>query len=81
MEMKYGKIRQGIQQPYLDDFTTACAVDTIKNKKPELFMLHLIDLDDSKHLKGTKGSHIDDVLSRMDRRIGAIINATKEAYV
>lgn len=79
MEMKYGKIRQGIQQPYLDDFMTACAVDTIKNKKPELFMLHLIDLDDIKHLKGTKGSHIDEVLKRMDCRIGAIINATKEA--
>lgn len=79
LEWKYGKIRQGIEQPYLDDFTTACAVDTIQNKKPELFMLHLIDLDDIKHLKGTKGTHIDEVLTRMDHRIGAIINATKAA--
>lgn len=79
LEMKYGNMRQGIEQPYLDDFTTRCAVDTIKNKKPELFMLHLIDLDDNKHLKGTHGAHIDEVLQRMDRRIGELIAATKEA--
>ena len=79
LELKYGKVRQGIKQPYLDDFTTLCAVDTIKNKKPELFLLHLIDLDDHKHLKGTSGTHIDEVLARMDRRIGDIIHATKEA--
>ena len=32
MEMKYGKVRNGISQPELDDFTTLCAVDAIKNK-------------------------------------------------
>ncbi|WP_336045931.1 alkaline phosphatase family protein [Solibacillus ferritrahens] len=81
MELKYGKIRQGINQPYLDDFTTVCAVDTIKKKKPNLLLMHLIDLDDSKHLHGTQGAHIEEVIDRMDRRIGDLVQATKDAGI
>lgn len=33
MELKYGRLRKGIEQPYLDDFTTKCAMETIKRKK------------------------------------------------
>ena len=79
MEMKYGKVRNGIAQPELDDFTTLCAVDVIKNKKPNLLLMHLIDLDDTKHLFGTKGPHIEEVIVRMDKRLGDIIQATIDA--
>lgn len=79
MEWKYGKVRRGITQPYLDDFTTRCAVDTIKNKQPHLLLLHLIELDDAKHAGGTTGPHIDQTLARMDRRIGAIVQAVEDA--
>ena len=81
MEMKYGKIRRGIEQPYLDDFITACTVETIKTKRPNLLLMHLIDLDDSKHLQGTKGKHIDEVIMRMDRRIGEIVQAVEDAGI
>ncbi|WP_107942550.1 alkaline phosphatase family protein [Metasolibacillus fluoroglycofenilyticus] len=81
MELKYGKVRQGIEQPYLDDFTTLCAVDTIKNKKPNLLLMHLIDLDDAKHLHGTKSPEIEKVIERMDRRIGDLVQATKEVGI
>lgn len=77
MELKYGKIRRGIEQPYLDDFTTTCAVDTINRKTPNLFFMHLIDLDDTKHLLGTKGPHIEEVIERMDHRIGEIMKAVE----
>ena len=30
MNKKYGKLRHGIKQLWLDDFVTVCAVDTIK---------------------------------------------------
>jgi predicted AlkP superfamily pyrophosphatase or phosphodiesterase len=79
MEKKFGRIRKGIQQPYLDDFTTMCAVDVIKRKKPELLFLHLIDLDDGKHGYGTKGTEIDKILIRMDNRLGDILKAAEEA--
>lgn len=79
MEMKYGKVRNGIAQPELDDFTTLCAVDVIKKKKPNLLLMHLIDLDDTMHLFGTKGPHIEEVIVRMDKRLGDIIQATIDA--
>jgi predicted AlkP superfamily pyrophosphatase or phosphodiesterase len=81
MELKYGKVRQGIAQPYLDNFITLCAADTIKRKQPNLLFMHLIDLDDSKHLYGTKGIHIEEVLERMDRRIGEIVQAVEDTGI
>ncbi|MDF2942248.1 MAG: type phosphodiesterase/nucleotide pyrophosphatase [Herbinix sp.] len=79
MEKKFGHLRRGIEQPYLDNFTTRIAVDTIKRKKPNLLLMHLIDLDDAKHEHGTDSLEIEKVLIRMDQRLGDIIEAVREA--
>lgn len=81
MEKKFGRFRRGIEQPYLDDFTTMCAVDTIRRKKPNLLLLHLIDLDDAKHEYGTDSIEIEKVLIRMDKRLGDIMEAVEEAGI
>lgn len=81
MELKYGQYRKGIEQPFLDDFSTMCAVDTIKRKKPNLLLLHLIELDDTKHALGTKGQHIEQAIQHMDKRLGDIMNAVEEAGI
>ena len=78
MEIKYGTHRKGIEQPHLDNFITMCAIDTIKKKAPNLLLMHLIDLDDTKHLLGTKGPHINEVIERMDKRIGDIMLAVRD---
>jgi predicted AlkP superfamily pyrophosphatase or phosphodiesterase len=81
MEKKFGTLRKGIEQPYLDNFTTMCAVDTIKRKKPNLLLVHLIDLDDAKHEYGTDSPEIERVLTRMDKRLGDIIEAAEKAGI
>lgn len=81
MERKYGSIRRGIEQPYLDDFTTMCTIDTIRRKKPNLMLVHLIDLDDTKHESGTCGDEVEQTLIRMDRRLGDIMKAAMEAGI
>ncbi|OPX44753.1 type I phosphodiesterase / nucleotide pyrophosphatase [Ruminiclostridium hungatei] len=81
MEKKFGHFRRGIEQPYLDDFTTRCAVDTIKRKRPNLLLMHLIDLDDAKHEHGIDSPDIDKVLVRMDKRLGDIMEAVREAGI
>ncbi|MDW2800786.1 ectonucleotide pyrophosphatase/phosphodiesterase [Clostridium boliviensis] len=81
LERKFGKIRKGIEQPYLDDFTVMCGTDTILEKKPELLMIHFIDLDDAKHHYGTDSAEIDQVLLRMDERIGKMMAAVLEAGI
>lgn len=81
MERKYGHIRNGIKQPYLDDFTTMCAVDTLKRKKPGLMLIHLIDLDDAKHKNGTDSPEVEKAMIRMDKRLGEIMEAVKSAGI
>lgn len=81
MELRYGRYRKGIEQPNLDDFTTLCAMDTIKRKKPNLLLMHLIDLDDAKHKFGTDSDEVKNVIVRMDKRLGNIMRAVEEAGI
>ncbi|WMJ86909.1 alkaline phosphatase family protein [Anaerocolumna sp. MB42-C2] len=81
MEKKFGRLRKGIKQPNLDNFTTMCAMDTIKREKPNLLLVHLIDLDDTKHEYGTDSPEIEKVLIRMDKRLGDILKAAEEAGI
>lgn len=81
MEMRFGKYRKGTQQPYLDDFTSRCASDTIRRRKPGLLMLHFIELDDAKHRFGTDSPEVGQAIMHMDRRIGEIMAAVREAGI
>jgi len=79
LEMRFGRLRSGASQPALDNFTTACAAHTLATKRPDLMLIHLIDLDDKKHYYGTKSLQSRQALERMDVRLAAIIAATKQA--
>lgn len=79
MDKKYGKLRNGIKQPQLDDFITACAVDTIKNKRPNLTLLHLVDMDSMRHRYGVRSDEAMQALSRLDKHVKQVIEATREA--
>ncbi|AFM02218.1 putative AP superfamily protein [Desulfitobacterium dehalogenans ATCC 51507] len=81
LELRYGRYRKRVEQPYLDDFTTLCAVDTIKRKIPNLLLLHLIELDDAKHKYGTDSKEVKDAIVRMDKRLGDIQRAVEEAGI
>ncbi|MFC6176581.1 alkaline phosphatase family protein [Companilactobacillus huachuanensis] len=79
MNNKYGKLRNGIRQPELDDFITACAVDTIKNKQPNLTLLHLVDMDSMRHRYGVRSDEAMEALHRLDNHVSQVIAATKSA--
>jgi len=79
MNHKYGKLRNGIKQPQLDDFITACAVDTLENKKPNLTMIHLVDMDSMRHRYGVRSKEAMEALQRLDRHVAQLIDATKKA--
>lgn len=75
--MKYLK---HIAEPYVDDFTTQAAVRAIRSKRPDLLLLHLIDVDDHKHRFGPGSKEADDAVRRQDRRLGMLIQAMKETW-
>ncbi|WP_225430805.1 alkaline phosphatase family protein [Levilactobacillus zymae] len=76
MNQKYGHLRRGIQQPELDDFITACAVDTLYHKQPALTLIHLVDMDSMRHRYGVRSTEAMAALKRLDARVGKLIDAT-----
>lgn len=79
MNHRYGHLRHGVKQPWLDDFITACAVDTLKNKQPDLTLIHLVDMDSMRHRYGVRSAQAQHALQRLDRRVAQIVQATKDA--
>lgn len=78
LNKKFGHIRKGVQQPYLDDFTTESVIYTIKKYKPNLLLAHFIDLDSMRHYKGHDSVEAKEAIDRLDQRLGKIIETIEE---
>lgn len=69
-----------LSEPYLDDFTTHIACRAIKQKKPDLLLLHLIDVDDHKHHFGPGSPDVKEALRRLDTRLNQLIDAAEKTW-
>lgn len=78
LNRRFKHLRNGIQQPELDDFLTAGIVETIHTKNPDLIAIHFVDLDSMRHHYGTSSPEAKEAIIRMDRRLGKIMDAMKE---
>lgn len=81
MNRRFGHIRKGLNQPELDDFVLESTVATIKDKKPELLLVHFTDLDTQRHYHGFSSQEADAAIRRHDDRLGRIISALKETGI
>lgn len=72
LNKKFGNILNGIDQPNLDDFVFESAIYTIKNKSPNLVLIHFTDLDTQKHKYGTKSFKVKEALFRHENRLKKI---------
>jgi len=79
MNNKFGHLRNGVAQPELDDFVTASTVHTIQTKKPNLMLVHLVDLDTQRHHHGFSSEEAHAAIHRHDRRLGEILAALKDS--
>ncbi|MGE6754126.1 alkaline phosphatase family protein [Rossellomorea sp. NPDC071047] len=77
MNRLFGHIRNGLNQPELDDFVLESAVETIK-KNPNLMLVHFTDLDTQRHYHGFSSEEAHAAIRRHDARLGKIIRALKE---
>ncbi|HEY5562405.1 MAG TPA: ectonucleotide pyrophosphatase/phosphodiesterase [Clostridiaceae bacterium] len=78
MNKKYGKLRKGLKQPYLDNFTHKVLLDTIINKQLNLILVHYTDLDATRHMYGFEAKETKEALVRHDIRLGEIIQTLKK---
>lgn len=78
LNRKFGHLRDGIRQPALDNFVHASALYTIRKYRPDLFLLHLTDVDTNRHIYGVHHPKAEAAIRRQDERLGEIIAALKE---
>lgn len=78
---KFGKLRKGLAQPFLDDFVMKSALYLIENKMPNLLLIHLTDVDHFKHNYGCNSNKVLEALKRHDLRLGKIINILKKINI
>ncbi|MEW9110105.1 MAG: ectonucleotide pyrophosphatase/phosphodiesterase [Cytobacillus gottheilii] len=76
---RFGHIRNGLNQPELDDFVLESAVFTLKEKKPDIMLIHFTDLDTQRHVHGVHSKEAEAAIERHDRRLGALLDAIKES--
>lgn len=75
MNRLFGHLRDGIRQPALDDFVQASALYTILHYKPDLFLIHLTDLDTNRHIYGLDHEKAFAAMERHDKRLGELLDA------
>jgi predicted AlkP superfamily pyrophosphatase or phosphodiesterase len=76
-KLRHGKIMQGIMQPYLDYFFTSVMVDLLREKKPDLTMIHLIAYDTICHSVGISDA-LDIARESLDQNLGRITAAADD---
>jgi predicted AlkP superfamily pyrophosphatase or phosphodiesterase len=81
LNKRFGHIRQGLNQPELDDFVLESTVHTIKTKKPNLLLVHFTDLDTQRHYHGFSSPEATAAIHRHNARLGRIIEALKESGI
>lgn len=75
---KFGHLRDGIRQPQLDNFVHACMLYTLKKYKPDLFLIHMTDVDTNRHLHGVESEEAKAALRRHDQRLGELLGTLEE---
>lgn len=81
MNRRFGHFRNGLSQPELDDFVLESTIHTIKSKKPQLLLIHFVDLDSQRHYHGFSSEEATDAVKRHDKRLGRIVQAVKDAGI
>lgn len=78
LNYKFGSLRNGLNQPELDNFVHQSALYTIKNYAPNLMLVHYVDLDWQRHKFGFSSKEANRALVRHDTRLGELIKALKD---
>ena len=78
-ELRFGRRRQGIRQPQLDDFSALVAASLIEKqpRMPDVLAIHFTDCDTTRHNFGTFSQEARESLARLDARTGALIDLLK----
>ena len=69
LNRKFGYLRKGIREPWLDNFVEASAHHTIKKKRPNVIMIHFVELDAMRHNFGYHSKEANQSLLSYDDKL------------
>jgi predicted AlkP superfamily pyrophosphatase or phosphodiesterase len=75
MSLRYGKLLDGIKQPNLDDFSTACMVEILKKYNPGLALMHLTAYDSLCHKHGRYSDELETAYKSLDNNLARLLEA------
>jgi len=78
MLVRYGSLLKDLSYFHLDNLTTAVASRLIRKRKTELLLLHLLDLDGTRHRHGFRSREAEAVLADQDRRLARLFEACRQ---
>jgi len=78
--LRHRKKMRGLQQPYLDDFFTSTAVDLLRDKKPDLTLIHFLAYDGICHETGICDD-LDVGRAALDANLGRIMDVAGDATI
>lgn len=81
LNQEFGHLRNGVSQPDLDHFTHQSLLYTLREKKPELTLVHYTDLDSMRHYHGFNSTEAQEALKRHDQRLGDILQTLREMQI
>jgi len=79
MLRRYGTLLRSLDRYHLDNFTAAVASFLIRTRRPDLLLVHLLDLDSVRHRHGFQAAAVRRVLEEQDRRLGQLLDASRQA--
>jgi predicted AlkP superfamily pyrophosphatase or phosphodiesterase len=62
-----------------DDFLTRVAAAMIADARPQLLLIHLVQMDYFQHRGGREGAEVKPALARIDQHVGTLVRALREA--
>ena len=75
MYARHRKLLDGIRQPNLDNFATACMVDILREYKPGLALIHLTAYDAFCHEFGKESERMATAYESLDKHMAALLEA------
>jgi predicted AlkP superfamily pyrophosphatase or phosphodiesterase len=75
---RFGYLRNGIKQPQLDLFVEAASHYMLKTKKPNVLMMHYVELDAMRHIHGYDSKEAQTALRSYDQKLQNLFNVLEE---
>ena len=73
--LRHRHLLHGTLQPQLDSFTTACMADILRQKKPQLALVHLTAYDSLCHRHGVGSPLLQAAFDSLDKNLGTLLAA------